>query len=255
MALALAEKNLAAAQERYDLKLATNQDLLGARQAADDARMKVASFEARGLGGDGRITAPSAGIVSKLDLAAGALVSAGTLLVSVVSADRLEARLAVEIAQLDQVHAGQPVTLASANRPDLRPVAATVRAAGGSIDATTGAAEVRVGVPPGAPFYFGEHVRGAITVEESEGLIVPRSAVLPDGDKHVLFILRDGKAVRHEVEIGIVAADRVEVRGAGLRAGDPAVTIGNYELSDGMAVQIGEKAAGRKAEGPPGVRP
>src|SRR5437588_2786026 len=46
--LKLAEQSLEGAQERYDLKLATSQDLITAQQAERDARQKVASYEARG---------------------------------------------------------------------------------------------------------------------------------------------------------------------------------------------------------------
>jgi membrane fusion protein, multidrug efflux system len=249
-ALTLAEKTVLATQERYDLKLATNQDLLAAKQTADDARLKVASFEARGLGGDGRILAPAAGVVNRLDLSPGALALTGTVLVTVAAADKLEARLGVEIAQLAEVHAGQAVTLVSANRPDVPPVASTVRAAGGTIDATMGTAEVRVGLPAGAPLYFGEHVQAAIVIEQAEGLVAPRSAVLPDEGKQVLFTVKDGKAVRHEVKIGMGAGDRVQVVSDDLRAGDSVVTLGNYELTDGMAIQRDEKGPGSAEKTP-----
>lgn len=253
-ALTLADKTLAAAQERLDLKLATNQDLLAAKQAADDARLKVASFEARGLGGDGKIAAPAAGMISKLDLPAGALAPTGTVLVTVASADHLEARLAVEIAQLADVRSGQPVRLVSANRPDVPPVSSTVRTAGGIIDATTGTAEIRVAMPPGAPLYFGEHVKAAITVELAEGLVAPRSAVLPGEDKQVLFTVKDGKAVKHEIKLGIVAGDRVQVISDELHPGDPVVTLGNYELTDGMAIQGGKDATGPGDDRPNAVK-
>ncbi len=249
-ALTLAEKTVVATQERYDLKLATNQDLLTAKQAADDARLKVASFAARGLDGDGRIVAATTGVVSRLDLPAGALALAGTVLVTVASADRLEARLGVEIAELAQVQPGLSVTLISANRPDVPPVPSTVRAAGGTIDATLGTAEVRAAVPPGAPLYFGEHVKAGIVVEQADGLIAPRSAVLPEGDKQVLFTVHNGKAVRHEVKLGIVAGDRVQVVSDELHAGDSVVTLGNYELTDGMAIQADEKSSGSASPAP-----
>ena len=241
-ALTLADKTLAATQERYDLKLTTSQDLFTAKQAADDARLKVSSLEARGLDGDGKIAAPIAGVISKLDLPAGALAPTGTVLVTVASADHLEARLAVEIAQLGDVQPGQPVMLVSANRPDLPPASSTVRTAGGMIDATTGTGEIRVAVPPGARLYFGEHVRAAITVGQAVGLVALRSAVLPDEDKQVLFTVKDGKAVKHEVKLGIVAGDRVQVISDELHPGDAVVTLGNYELTDGMAIQ-GEAGA------------
>jgi membrane fusion protein (multidrug efflux system) len=65
--------------------------------------------------------------------------------------------------------------------------------------------------------------------------------VLPDGGKHVLFTVKDGKAVKHEVKPGLGTDQLLEVAGGGLQAGDLVVTLGNYELEDGMAVQAPEK--------------
>jgi RND family efflux transporter MFP subunit len=241
-AVALATKTLEATQQRYDLKLATNQDLLAAQQAEQDARLKAASYEARGLGGEGRITAPAAGIVSKLDLTAGALATLGTPLVSVANGGMLEARLGLEPANLALIAAGQRVVLASANRADSVPVSTVVRSVGQGLDPMTGAAEVRAPSPPGAPLLLGEHVQARIEVEKKENaLVAPRSAVLPDGEAQVLFTVKNGKAVRHEVTLGIASGDSVEVTGAGLHAGDMVVTLGNYELTDGMAVQLQRK--------------
>jgi len=236
---AMADKALAATQERYDLKLATNQDLLTAQQASDDARFKLASFTARGLGGgDGKVTASAAGVVSKLDLQAGSFAAAGTLLVAVAAGDHLEARLGVEVADIGRVSPGQAVVLVSANRPDAAPVQSVVRVAGGAIDAATGAAEVRAPLPAGAPLYVGEHVSATIEVKkETSAFVVPRSAVLPAGDRFALFTVKNGKAVRHEVKVGITSGDLVEVIADDLAVGDAVVTLGNYELDDGMAIQ------------------
>ena len=46
-ALMVAEKTLSGAQQRFDLKLATNQELAVARQAEGDARARVESLQAR----------------------------------------------------------------------------------------------------------------------------------------------------------------------------------------------------------------
>jgi membrane fusion protein, multidrug efflux system len=247
--LALATRALAATQERYDLKLATNQDLLAAQQAEQEARLRAASFEARGLGGDGRITATVAGIVSKLELNAGALAPLGTPLVAVAGGGTLEARLGIEPANLRLVIAGQRVVLVSANRADSARISSTVRSVGEGLDPTTGAAEVRVPVPSGAPLFLGEHVQASIEVQKKEAtLVAPRSAVLPDGDQHVLFTVKNGQAVRQEVTLGITAGDLVEVAGANLHAGDLVVVLGNYELTDGLAIQ----SEATKAKGRPG---
>jgi RND family efflux transporter MFP subunit len=236
-ALALASKLLAATQERYDLKLANNQELLAAQQAELDARQKTASLENRGLSADGRIVAPASGVVSKLDISAGALVPAGTALVIVTTEARLEARLGIEAAEVAQVTSGQTVTLVSANRPDAQPITSQVRVAGSSLDSVTGAAEIRVPVPAGAPLLLGEHVRAAIELRKKDALVVPHNAVLSEEGKAVLYTVKNDRAVRHEVITGISAGDLVEVNGGDLLEGDTVVTLGNYELTNGMAVQ------------------
>lgn len=236
--LALAVKALAAAQERYDLKISTTQDLLAAQQTEQDARQKLGSLERRGLGGDGRITAPVAGIVQKVEVSAGASAVAGTTLATIAGGTGLEARLGVELTDVSRVAPGQKVTLISTHRPDAGPTVSTVRLIGGSLDATTGSVEVRATVPTGAPLLLGEHVTAEIDLREKNALVAPRSAVLPDGDKFVLYTAKEGHAVRHEVTPGIEAGDVVEVSANDLHPGDSVVTLGNYELSDGMEIQV-----------------
>lgn len=259
--LALATKALAAVQERYDLKLANSQELLAAQQAAQDAKLRVDSFTARGLGGDGRIVAPAAGVVSKIDLFAGALAPAGTALVSVSTGGQLEARLGVEAAEAGSVAAGQRVTLESSNRTEPEKIATTVRSVGAALDPATGAVEARAAVPAGAPLFLGEHVRAQIELQQKDhALVVPRSAVLPEDAKQILYTVKNGKAVRHEVKLGLTSGEFLEVIGDGLQAGDEVVTLGNYELEDGMAIQAPEKDAKKgdataPTQSPPEAKP
>lgn len=237
-ALKLAKEALASTQQRFDLKLATRQELLSAQQARQEAILRLQSLRDRGLGGDGRILAPADGVVSRIDLTAGTLVPTGGALLTLATERNLEAHVGVEPADLAQVTAGSAVTLASADRAAGAPVTGRVVAAGEVLDVASGVALVRVAVPANAPLLLGEHVRASIEVKHAEGLVVPRSAVLPDGNQHVLFTVQAGRAVRHDVTVGITADDQVEIRGEGLHPGDSVVTLGNYELEDGMAVQV-----------------
>ena len=255
--LVLATKSLAATRERYDLKFATNQDLLTAQQAEQDAKFKVESLETRGLGGDGRIIATEAGVVSKLDLFSGGVATLGTPLVTLATSGQRIVRLGVEPAQISSVHAGQIVRVASAHRNDGgETISATVSVVGAVIDAVSGAIELQATLPSDAPLLLGEHVRAEIEIAQKElALVVPRSAVLPEDDKQILFTVKDGKAVRHEVKVGLTTDELVEVIGSDLHAGDRVVTLGNYELEGGMAIQPAEKEAPKagqeKAEAKP----
>ena len=250
-ALALATKNRESTQEKFDLKLATIPELEAAQQAEEDAKLKAASFEGRGLGGDGKIVATVAGVVSKLEVTAGTQAPQGTMLVTVSTGGQMEARLGVEAADVGSVKAGQPVMLQSSNRSEGEKVSATVRSVGAALDATTGAADVRVPLPVGAPLFLGEHVRGEIQIKQKEkALVAPRSAVLPDDDKKILFTVKDGKAVKHEVKTGLMTDATIEVIGEDLHPGDVVVTLGNYELEDGMAIQPAAKEEAKPAAKP-----
>jgi RND family efflux transporter MFP subunit len=251
---ALAEKSLAATRQRYDLRLATSQDLLAAEQASEDASLKLVSYQKRLAGGEGRITAATAGVVTKLDWQPGSMVPAGTVLAVIGTSSQLEAHLTVEASDADRVRPGQSVILASANRPKADAVTGTVRLVGGVVDAASGAVDVRVPLPPAAGWYPGEHVQGEIELQRKTALVAPREAVLPDDDKQVLYVVKDGKAVRHEIATGIVSADSVEVIGPDVRAGDAVVVQGNYELDDGMAVQVAPAAKADDAPGSPDVK-
>jgi RND family efflux transporter MFP subunit len=247
----VAEEGLAAARERYDLKLATNQDVLAAEQAADEARQKLASLEARGQAGDGRVMSPGAGIVVRLEAQPGAVVPAGTALATVAETGLLEAHLAVEAADAGRIRSGQPVIVAPTDRPDGAGAQGTVRFVGAAVDAVSGAVDVWASLPAGGSWFAGEHVEGAIHVQEKTALVAPRAAVIPMDGQEVLFTVKENKAVRHAVVVGIAEGDFVEVSAGDLHDGDKAVVLGNYELDDGMDVQISSSDAAPRAEKTP----
>jgi len=242
----LAEQTLASTRQRFDLKLAISQDLAVAEQAAADARSRLASLEGRGQSGDGRILAPQAGVVTKLDVQPGAVVPVGAALVTVAGRAQLEAHLAIELADAPRVHAGQSVEVSAADRPAAAGAVGPVREVGAAVDPVSGAVDVRVTLPVGMAWFAGEHVQGAIHVSERTALVAPRSAMMPEGDHWVLYTVKDGKAVRHAVGLGIVAGDDAEVIANDIHAGDAAVVLGNYELEDGMAVEV-SAGAGKPA--------
>ena len=83
---------------------------------------------------------------------------------------------------------------------------------------------------------LGIRIKGTITVKEETSLAVPRSAVLKDAQGAYLFIVQNGRAHRVRIETtGSDEGDLVAVKGP-LKAGDAVVSVGNYELKDGMAV-------------------
>jgi len=71
----------------------------------------------------------------------------------------------------------------------------------------------------------------------NKSLVIPRSALLPDG---VVFIFKDDKAQRRVITTGIVLSDRIEVIN-GLDVGDLIIYEGVVGLEDGLSVKAVER--------------
>lgn len=66
---------------------------------------------------------------------------------------------------------------------------------------------------------------------------VPQAAVKSDAGKTVVFVVRDGKLVRREVQTGPVSGGFLEIR-SGLSGGEQLLTTGVDKPTDGMRVKI-----------------
>ena len=68
-------------------------------------------------------------------------------------------------------------------------------------------------------------------------ILIPRNAVLGNGENIFVYLKKNGKAVRKIIRPGIGNADVIEVN-AGLNVGDSVIVLGNYELQEGMKVEV-----------------
>lgn len=234
-ALAAAKKDLAQTQQRFNDKLATNQELLASQQAVDAAQLKADALSHGGASGPTTLKAPAAGIVSKVDVQEGQIVPAGGPLVEIAGGNRIVARLGVEPTDAQTIHPGDKVSLTQVNLESGEPVDGKVDLVTQRVSPDTRLVDVFVSLPKESGLLLEGFVRGEFTTA-SEGLIVPRSAVLPDDEGLVLFTVEDGKAVKHAVKIGLRNDQDAQVSGDRLKAGDTVVVVGNLELEDGMAV-------------------
>lgn len=236
-ALALARQGLRQVRHRYALRLATNAGLLAARQRYEDALIHWRSLKAWGVGGPIVVRAPEAGLVAALPIVSpGAFVPRGQTLVTMTAMGRLQATFGVEPDVATVLTVGRPVSVMSLNRRSHK-VKGRIQAVSGSIDPKTRLVDVFVALPPASGFLVGQFVRGRVSAYRSRGFVVPHSAVLPQDGRRVLYTVSAGHAVAHDVRIELRDHRFYEISGPGLRAGEPVVVLGNYELRPGMAVR------------------
>lgn len=235
---------LAQAQNRHDLKLADNAQLAQAQQAFDSAQAKTSNLEARNMGANHTLKAGAPGVVVKVIAQSGAVAGPGAALMELADLSQLEARLGLEPKGAGSLQPGSTVALETVDGGIPRPVQARLRTVSPAINPATRLRDAYLTLPSGHPFVLGQYLRGTLEPMKGEGpggFIVPYAAVLLDEGRYLLYTVRKGHAIRHQVQVLRQDGDRVQVAGAGLDPTEPVVVQGNYELQDGMAVGI-EKA-------------
>ena len=234
-----AQKELKQTQERFNLKLATNQDLSAAEKTARDAETQLTALQRAGAGGDNRVHSDVAGVIAKVNAQDGQIVPPGNPVVEIVAENDIEVKLGVEAEDLSAAQEGAPVTIIPLNDPTAPKVEGTIRLVTRRIDPATRLVDVYVTLPAGTKLFLDGYVRGEIQRTEKNALAVPRSAVLPNESREFeIFTVENNHAIRHTVKIGAENPNEIQVIANDLHEGDPVVTLGNYELEDGMAVEI-----------------
>ncbi len=70
-----------------------------------------------------------------------------------------------------------------------------------------------------------------------QSLAVPLYAVISQSDEHIVFVERDGRAEKREVELGVLVGWQVQVT-SGLQAGERVIVVGHRFLDDGQPVEV-----------------
>lgn len=221
-------------ERKFELRLATNDQLLQAKQTLDQARVTIKSMKSQGIDGKRVLKAKEEGLVSKVSVNEGSLVPAGSTLLQLVPRNRLEMKLGVEPEDVNDVHEGMTVTLSPVTVQG-HTVSGKVRKISRSVNRSTRLVDVFVSVPSPSVFLLGQYVSGQMVVGSIQGIVAPRSAVLPEEGKSVLFLVENGRALKKEVKV-LAENEREVVVIGNLKAGDMVVTLGNYELSDNMHI-------------------
>lgn len=205
------------------------------RTLAEVARQKIIEAEARLA--DRRIVAPFDGWLGLRRISVGALVSPGTVIVSLDKIDVVKIDFNVPETYLGMIKAGTEIdTRAEMARE--RVFKGKVAQLDSRIDPITRSMAARALVSnddltlkPGMLVMVTMHVQPRLS------LSIPECALVPTGSKAFVFTLIEGKAKRVEVKTGRRKPGYVEIM-TGLKEGQLIVAEGLVGLQDGMAVKV-----------------
>jgi membrane fusion protein (multidrug efflux system) len=218
--------------------LATQSQLAAASKSLDDAEAALREQKSLGSGRSReRLKAPFAGTVTAIAVKEGDRVPAGTALLQISRQGALRAELGVEPEDSSRVRKGMEVLLTPVFDGN-KTLKGIVRDIHGVINPQTRLVDVIVSLSgkESATFLAGTQVRGVIHLSRQTAWVVPRQAVLRDSRGDYLYQVDRGRVRRVDVISSRASDGLVTVRGP-VNPLLKIVSLGNYELRDGMAVR------------------
>jgi membrane fusion protein (multidrug efflux system) len=183
------------------------------------------------------IRAPFDGVAGLRYVSEGAFVGATTRIATVQRIDTLKVDFAVPEKYADSIRLGSPIAFRVAGRTET--FSGKVYAYDPRIDAETRTLLIRALCPnAGEALLPGAFANVELTLRETQdALMVPAEALIPDFEAAFVFVVKDGKAERHQVVTGIRTDSHVQIL-SGLTPGDVVVTSGLPQLRPGSAVEV-----------------
>ncbi|MBW7930813.1 MAG: efflux RND transporter periplasmic adaptor subunit [Gammaproteobacteria bacterium] len=241
-ALALAEASLQQSRSQYErsLPLAKTGVLSTSQIEELEAKMKMDRAQvqsARARLDDTMIRAPFAGTVGLRRISMGDLVGPSSVLTTLDDTREIRLEFSVPEVFLGELAPGMNIRAQSTVYPG-RAFTGTVSTIDSRVDPLTRAITV-VAIIPNADKLLKPGMFLTVALERARQgvLMVPEEALNPRQGKQFVFLVREGRAVEQEVEIGARSPGLVEIR-SGLAPGDVVVTDGIQRLRDGAPVDV-----------------
>lgn len=192
-----------------------------------------------------RIVSPVSGVVVARSVNSGEAVGTSAVLLRIVSPGSAYFEGQVPERDLPLLRVGQTVRTTVDSMPG-RTFQGVVREIIAVADAGSRAFRVRVRVSsPDRALPVGGFARGTVLVSQKRGVVVvPKEAVMSEAGDSFVYLVRDGRARRQLVVVGLTDREHAEIT-AGLQPGQMIITSGSSAVTDGAAVRVtsGERAA------------
>jgi membrane fusion protein (multidrug efflux system) len=183
------------------------------------------------------IRAPFAGRVGLRNISIGSYVSPGTVITTLDDTSVIKLDFSVPEVFLAALQEGLAISARTSAYPEVE-FKGKVSSIDSRLDPVSRAIVVRARIDnKDGRLKPGMFMTVKLMRADSAALMLPEEALVPEGNKKFVFVVRDGKAMRTEIETGRRRPGEVEVT-AGLAEGDVIVTEGTQKVRDGAPVKV-----------------
>lgn len=188
--------------------------------------------------------APFSGTVSMRNISPGSYLRQGEVVTELVQTQSLRVNFTLPARYRSQLHQGDSVQIIAPTRDDT--AAARIYAIDPMIQQSSRSLQVRAQLAnPEQQFMPGDFVQVLLELSTNQkALLIPAEAIIPELNRHVLYTIHQGKAVRQPVVIGQRTERQVQIL-EGLAPGDTVMVTGLLQVRAGQPVVVKQL----KAEG------
>jgi membrane fusion protein (multidrug efflux system) len=239
-----AKRNLERAEKLVAAGAIADRDVETARTQAQAAQSQLADAKARFAVAEKQldkttVKSPIAGVVSIRSVNAGDLASPGAALFTIVDPSSMRLEGSVPSDQISAVRLGMPVTFTVQGYPN-RTFTGHITRINPVADPTTRQVRILASIPnAGNTLVGGLFAQGRVTSEARTGLVIPSSAVNQKDFVPTVTLIRNGRAEKAAVSLGLEdsGTETVEIT-KGLAPGDTVLIGGAQGLSPNTVVRV-----------------
>ncbi|HIO48509.1 TPA: efflux RND transporter periplasmic adaptor subunit [Candidatus Poribacteria bacterium] len=215
----------------WEAEIASAETLVIQAQASADLAKKMLSYAT--------IIAPIAGIISKLNLDPGNIVTPAVSICEIVDMHSVKAVVYVIESDLPKVEVGREVSINVDSWDE--PFSGRISEISPVLDISSRSAKVEIVLSnPDLRLKPGMFSKVTIPLQIRKGaIILSRSAIIRSvvSGEYSVFIIDSGISKQRQIGLGLSKGDIVEIR-SGLSSGEQVVTAGQHSLRDGDKVKI-----------------
>lgn len=222
-------------QELFQTKALSEAQLeqIEATLLANDARVAAA----RSRVNDRIISAPFAGRVGLRNVSVGGLVSPGAVITTLDDLSVVKLDFSVPEVFLATLRPGLTIEAQSEAYPDAS-FTGRVASVDTRVDPTTRSVAIRALIDnEDRRLRPGMFMTLKLRRLEGDALMLPEQAIVPENERHFVYVVVDGKAHKRAITIGRRRPGEVEIL-EGLTPGDSVVVDGTLNVRDGAAVRV-----------------
>lgn len=218
-------KQSAASEQLLDEQSARVESLLAQREVANADLQEL------------RVSAPFSGRLGLRMVSVGSLVRPGDTITTLDDLSLVKVDFSISELHLSSIKQGQRIFASSIAYPGAQ-FNGKITNIDSRIDPQTRSISVRAQLPnPDLKLRPGMLLQINLEKRVLDALVIPESALVPEGDDQFVFLVKDGKAIKTQIQVGERKPGLVQVLD-GLSPGDRVITQGTLRVRDNSPVKL-----------------